>query len=70
MTAYENDKTRYQSGFQPADRTGLEPATSAVTGQHSNQLNYRSMFAPQPLIPTTFPPKFNPILGTAKIDEF
>ena len=23
-----------------ADRTGLEPATSAVTGQHSNQLNY------------------------------
>ena len=25
-----------------ADRTGLEPATSAVTGQHSNQLNYRS----------------------------
>ena len=28
--------------FQYADRTGLEPATSAVTGQHSNQLNYRS----------------------------
>ena len=26
-----------------ADRTGLEPATSAVTGQHSNQLNYRSV---------------------------
>ena len=25
-----------------ADRTGLEPATSAVTGQHSNQLNYLS----------------------------
>jgi hypothetical protein len=25
-----------------ADRTGLEPATSAVTGRHSNQLNYRS----------------------------
>ena len=25
-----------------AERTGLEPATSAVTGQHSNQLNYRS----------------------------
>jgi hypothetical protein len=21
--------------------TGLEPATSAVTGQHSNQLNYQ-----------------------------
>ena len=25
-----------------ADRTGLEPATSAVTGRHSNRLNYRS----------------------------
>ena len=24
-----------------AGRTGLEPATSAVTGRHSNQLNYR-----------------------------
>ncbi|MDB5281452.1 MAG: hypothetical protein JWO06_527, partial [Bacteroidota bacterium] len=22
--------------------TGLEPATSAVTGRHSNQLNYRT----------------------------
>ncbi len=29
--------------FLCADRTGLEPATSAVTGRHSNQLNYRSM---------------------------
>ena len=29
--------------FDPmAERTGLEPATSGVTGQHSNQLNYRS----------------------------
>ena len=27
-----------------ADRTGLEPATSAVTGRHSNRLNYRSNF--------------------------
>ena len=26
-----------------AVRTGLEPATSAVTGQHSNQLNYRTV---------------------------
>ena len=25
-----------------ADRTGLEPATSGVTGRHSNRLNYRS----------------------------
>ena len=27
-----------------AVRTGLEPATSAVTGRHSNQLNYRTIF--------------------------
>jgi hypothetical protein len=26
-----------------AGRTGLEPATSAVTGQCSNQLNYRPL---------------------------
>ena len=36
-----------------AERTGLEPATSAVTGQHSNQLNYRS-FQNEPLICTNF----------------
>ena len=29
-----------------ADRTGLEPATSAVTGRHSNQLNYLSSLRP------------------------
>ena len=27
-----------------AVRTGLEPATSCVTGRHSNQLNYRTQF--------------------------
>ncbi len=26
-----------------AGRTGLEPATSGVTGRHSNQLNYRPL---------------------------
>jgi hypothetical protein len=30
-----------------ADRTGLEPATSGVTGRHSNQLNYRSALKTQ-----------------------
>jgi hypothetical protein len=30
--------------FLTAVRTGLEPATSAVTGRHSNQLNYRTFF--------------------------
>src|SRR5882672_7322546 len=29
-----------------AERTGLEPATPGVTGRYSNQLNYRSAFAP------------------------
>ncbi len=29
--------------LEMADRTGLEPATSGVTGRHSNQLNYRSV---------------------------
>jgi hypothetical protein len=29
-----------------AVRTGLEPATSAVTGRHSNQLNYRTIYFP------------------------
>ncbi len=28
--------------FLKAVRTGLEPATSCVTGRHSNQLNYRT----------------------------
>ena len=27
-----------------AVRTGLEPATSCVTGRHSNQLNYRTTY--------------------------
>ena len=27
-----------------AIRTGLEPATSSVTGWHSNQLNYRTFY--------------------------
>ena len=26
-----------------AERTGLEPATSGLTGQRSNQLNYHSV---------------------------
>ena len=28
--------------------TGLEPATSAVTGRHSNQLNYQPVSLSQP----------------------
>ncbi len=43
---YQNNsiKTKKQliSELLFAVRTGLEPATSAVTGRHSNQLNYRT----------------------------
>ncbi len=33
-------------GGSVAERTGLEPATPGVTGRYSNQLNYRSVVAP------------------------
>jgi hypothetical protein len=36
-----------------AGTTGLEPATSAVTGQHSNQLNY---------VPTAFSTTYRKVL--------
>ena len=36
--------TELLSRFYMAIRTGLEPATSSVTGWHSNQLNYRTVF--------------------------
>jgi hypothetical protein len=36
-------KTRVSIGFM-AGTTGLEPATSAVTGQRSNQLSYVPTF--------------------------
>ena len=44
-----------------AGTTGLEPATSAVTGQRSNQLNYVPSFAVELMVgghgfePRTFP---------------
>ena len=41
----ESKKAASRAAFYKlvADRTGLEPATSGVTGRHSNQLNYRSV---------------------------
>jgi hypothetical protein len=38
-----NKKAHLNKMSFQADRTGLEPATSCVTGRHSNQLNYRSV---------------------------
>ena len=41
-----NDKGATRAPLQNvAEWTGLEPATSGVTGQHSNQLNYHSAVA-------------------------
>ena len=42
--ATESKKAAFWAAFRElvADRTGLEPATSGVTGRHSNRLNYRS----------------------------
>jgi hypothetical protein len=45
FSEFRAKKTRQMAGFfleVMAERTGLEPATSGVTGQHSNRLNYRS----------------------------
>ena len=36
------DLTAIVRFIEMAERTGIEPATSCVTGRHSNQLNYRS----------------------------
>ena len=42
-TIYINSRM-YPPGIKMAVRTGLEPATSCVTGRHSNQLNYRTIY--------------------------
>ena len=39
-TRINKRKARISAGFQMAGWTGLEPATSCVTGRRSNQLNY------------------------------
>ena len=42
MARTKKARTFVRAFSNMADRTGLEPATSGVTGRHSNQLNYRS----------------------------
>jgi hypothetical protein len=40
-------QTEKSNRFELAEPTGLEPATSDVTGRRSNQLNYDSAFKPK-----------------------
>jgi hypothetical protein len=49
-----------------ADWTGLEPATSAVTGRHSNQLNYQSNIVKYYLYKELYTVP-NSLVGVAKI---
>ncbi len=44
-----------------ATLTGLEPATSAVTGRHANQLRYRALLVELCLVVVT-PTGFEPVL--------
>ena len=48
-TIYIYINSRKPTGIKMAVRTGLEPATSCVTGRHSNQLNYRTVLRGQDL---------------------
>lgn len=40
MRCYDQDNKNFTKNYEMARVTGLEPATSGVTGQHSNQLSY------------------------------
>jgi hypothetical protein len=42
LNLWKNKGARKRPWLQLAEWTGLEPATSGVTGQHSNRLNYHS----------------------------
>ena len=54
-----------------AVRTGLEPATSCVTGRHSNQLNYRTRLRGQDLNlrPSGYEPDELPNCSTPRRDS-
>jgi hypothetical protein len=40
LASLKSHETRSISGFHETGATGLEPATSGVTGRRSNQLSY------------------------------
>ncbi len=46
-----------------ATLTGLEPATSAVTGRHANQLRYRALLVVKTFTITVTPTGFEPVLS-------
>ena len=51
----ESDSTYWKVKFEMARMTGLEPATSGVTGRHSNQLSYIPHGTVTALYSTPFP---------------
>ena len=65
-------KAHFAVNLAFADRTGLEPATSAVTGRHSNQLNYRSnLRIPQlPMGLKSGPTRLAGLLGRGRCEIF
>ena len=50
----------FREALISATLTGLEPATSAVTGRHANQLRYRAMLLNYIVTPTGFEPVLPP----------
>ena len=52
----------YRLSYLPATPTGLEPATSAVTGRRANQLRYRALHIELCLVALVTPTGFEPVL--------
>ena len=52
----------YRLSYLPATPTGLEPATSAVTGRRANQLRYRALLVERVVLSCVPPTGFEPVL--------
>jgi len=60
---FENaNNLRYEDSREMAGATGFEPATSCLTGRHSNQLNY----APANRVLPTTSTSYAVLLGPAR----